>query len=34
MKQIRIGVGIGAGNDVESLLGQLRRAEESGFQSA
>ncbi len=34
MKQIRIGVGIGAGNDVESLLGQLRRAEEGGFQSA
>ncbi len=34
MKQIRIGVGIGSGNDVESLLGQLRRAEEDGFQSA
>jgi F420-dependent oxidoreductase-like protein len=34
MKNIRIGVGIRSGNDVESVLGELRRAEEGGFQSA
>ncbi len=34
MKQIRIGVGIRNGNDVDAALADLRRAEEAGFQSA